>query len=52
MIAEFIIPNNELSDYLLENNKLGMNIFIEKHESENEVNCYIPMIIMRNEANS
>lgn len=52
LVAEFIIPNNELSDYLLENNKLGMNIFIEKHERENEMNCYIPMIILRNEANS
>lgn len=49
LVTEITITSTELNSYLSATNKLGMNIFIEKHEDSNEINCVIPMIIIRDE---
>ncbi|MBP1904874.1 hypothetical protein J2Z32_001498 [Paenibacillus turicensis] len=46
--VEFTLSENELrAHYLIEENKVGMNIYIEKHENKNEINCIIPIIIQK-----
>lgn len=47
--TEFFLAPDELGHYLLEDSKLGLNLYIEKHEQGNEVNCIIPLIVMKKE---
>lgn len=46
---EITIPQEEMEHYLINKNKLGMNIFIEKHDNNNQFSMYIPLIIIRAE---
>lgn len=46
---EILIPHEEIDHYLINKNKLGMNVFIEKHDNNNQFSMYIPLIIIRAE---